>query len=87
MNILQQLKENFDKVVENVPKVYEAGVQRGMAMGGGDSAYELGYQEGYAAGNIDGSTAGQETGRVIGKQEAIDAWVNNFTQNGKRTNY
>jgi hypothetical protein len=45
MDLLQQLKSNFSKVAENVPKVYQAGYDKGKSEANTEEIYENGYNK------------------------------------------
>jgi hypothetical protein len=68
------IAEKLTTVAENLPKVYEAGYEKGKTEGGGGS-----YDEGY--------TAGLAVGVEQGKQAEYDAFWNTVQSDGTRNNY
>lgn len=72
------LEDKFQKIAENVPKVYNKGYYEGDKIG-----YENGHSEGYSLGKEEGYNEGYNEG----KQAEYDAFWDEAQKNGTRTDY
>ena len=81
------LAEKLTIITENVPKVYDAGKNRGYSEGEA-KGYAEGESKGYQNGYTDGlNKGGYADGYDAGKQAERDAFWEAYQQGDKRTNY